>query len=166
MEKTINIGERSVRLNNNVGWTMIYRDQFGKDIIPSIMPMLAGALDVVAGIIGTTGKTDEITLDDFAAIADGDALLNAAIHIGALEFTDLVNITWAMAKNCDDSIPEPREWVKNFESFPVDVIAPAVFGLAFKGMVSEKNLQRLNNLKKRVQPLTSKISSSQESSED
>ena len=40
MEKTINIGNKSVRLSNNVSWTMEYRDQFGQDIIPTLMPAL------------------------------------------------------------------------------------------------------------------------------
>ena len=165
MEKTIKIGDKDVRLKNNVSWTIIYRDQFGRDIVPTIIPLFASALDVISGIINETGKTDSISIEDVAKIADGDALLNAAIHLGGFEFTDFVCMTWALAKCADGSIPEPRQWVEQFDEFPVDIVAPAVFKLIFKGMVSSKNLARLKDLSQRIQPTsTSTQSSSQASS--
>ena len=139
MEKTIKIGNKSVRLNNCINWTIIYRDQFGRDIVPTLMPLLASTLDVVSGLINATGKTEDIELSDLAKLADGDSLINAAIHLGGFEFTDLICITWALAKCGDESIPDPREWVKQFDVFPVDISAPAVFSLVFKGVVSSKN---------------------------
>ena len=167
MEKTIKIGKKSVRLNNNISWAIAYRDQFGRDIIPTLMPLLASALDVISGLINETGKTDEIDLADLAKLADGDTLLNAVIHLGGFELTDLICITWALAKCADEDIPAPREWVAQFDTFPIDVIAPEVFSLIFKGVVSSKNLKRLEDLKKRIQPsLISTQSSSPDSSED
>ena len=167
MEKTIKIGKKSVKLNNNVSWAMVYRDQFGRDIIPTIMPLFASALDIISGIINETGKTDDIELTDLAKLADGDSLLNAAIHLGGFEFTDLICITWALAKCADEDIPAPREWIEQFETFPVDVVAPEVFSLIFKGVVSSKNLKRLEDLKKRIQPTSiSTQSSSPDSKED
>ena len=167
MEKIIKIGKKSVKLNNRVSWAIVYRDQFGRDIIPTIMPLFASALDIISGIINETGKTDDIELTDLAKLADGDSLLNAAIHLGGFEFTDLICITWALAKCADEDIPEPREWIKEFETFPVDVVAPEVFSLIFKGVVSSKNLKRLEDLKKRIQPTSiSTQSSSPDSNED
>ena len=166
MEKTIKIGKKSVKLNNNVSWAIVYRDQFGRDIIPTIMPLFASALDIISGIINETGKTEDIELTDLAKLADGDSLLNAAIHLGGFEFTDLICITWALAKCADEDIPAPREWIEQFETFPVDVVAPEVFSLIFKGVVSSKNLKRLEDLKKRIQPtLISTQSSSPDSNE-
>lgn len=167
MEKTIKIGKKSVKLNNNVSWAIVYRDQFGRDIIPTIMPLFASALDIISGIINETGKTDDIELTDLAKLADGDSLINAAIHLGGFEFTDLICITWALAKCADEDIPEPREWISQFDNFPVDVVAPEVFSLIFKGVVSSKNLKRLEDLKKRIQPTSiSTQSSSPDSNED
>ena len=167
MEKTIKIGKKSVRLNNNISWAIVYRDQFGRDIIPALMPLLASALDIISGLINETGKTEDIELADLAKLADGDALLNAVIHLGGFEFTDLICITWALAKCADENIPAPREWIAQFDSFPIDVIAPEVFTLIFKGVVSSKNLKRLEDLKKRIQPtLISTQSSSPDSKED
>ena len=51
MEKVINIGEHEVKLNNNVAWTMEYRDQFGKDIVPALMPVIASMLEGVSSVI-------------------------------------------------------------------------------------------------------------------
>ena len=167
MEKTIKIGKKSVRLNNNISWAIAYRDQFGRDIIPALMPLLASALDIISGLINETGKTDEIDLGDLAKLADGDALVNAVIHLGGFEFTDFICITWALAKCADEDIPAPREWVAQFDTFPLDVIAPEVFSLIFRGVISSKNLKRLEDLKKRIQPsLISTQSSSPDSNED
>lgn len=160
MIKTITIDDKNIVLDNNVGWTLIYRDQFGRDIIPAIMPLLAGALDVVSGIFQEAGDKKEITIESLAKLADGDTLINAMIHIGGFEFVDFINITWAMAKNADDSIPEPNIWLKQFDEFPIDVIGPEVVKLIFKGMVSSKNLERLNGLMKNVQPKKRKKSTS------
>lgn len=165
MEKTIKIGKKSVRLNNNIGWAMEYKSQFGQDIIPVLMPLLAGSLDIITGILNATGKTEEIDGIDILRTVDGDTLIDAMAHLSALEFVDFINITWALAKCADDEIPEPKEWVKEFDTFPVDTIAPAVFDLIAKGVISSKNLKRLNEQKKRIQPLTSTPSSSQEQKE-
>ena len=169
MEKTIKIGKKDVRLNNNIGWAIAYKDQFGRDIIPTLMPLLAGAMDLFSGLVNETGKTDSINVADLAKIADGDALINAAVHLGGLEFVDFINITWSLAKCADEEIPEPKQWIKQFDTFPVDIVGPAVLELIFKGVVSSKNLKRLEDLKKRIQPIkesTSKTSFSQVSSEE
>ena len=81
-----------------------------------------------------------------------DALTDAIYSAAAIESVDMLNIVWALAKNADEEIPESREWYKQFETFPVDIIAPAVFELIFKSMVSTKNLKRLQSLKESLQP--------------
>lgn len=171
MIKTVNIGEKEVTLDNNIGWTLIYRDQFGRDILPSLMPMLAGALDIVSGIVQEAGNKKEISIETLAKLADGDALINAMIHIGGFEFVDFLNITWSLAKNADESIPEPNKWIKQFDEFPIDVVGVEVVKLIFKGMVSSKNLERLNGMIEAVRPTKtnrsiSTLSSSPESKED
>lgn len=165
MEKNIKIDSKnSLKLNNNVGWLFIYKDQFGRDIVPTLVPVLNAGIDLVFGIYKETGG--KFTKDSIMQI-DTDALTDALIQATAIEATDLINITWALAKNADEDIPEPREWVRQFDTFPVDVIAPEVFKMLFKGMVSTKNSRRLQNLFENLQPsLTSTNSSSQEAVED
>ena len=78
MIKNIKIGEKEVQLDNNIGWTMIYKDQFGADIIQTIMPVMAAALDLIAGLVRETGKKENITWTDILRLTDGDTLLEAA----------------------------------------------------------------------------------------
>ena len=170
MIRTLKIGNKEVQLTNNVGWALVYRDQFGHDIVSTLTPMLAVALDLSSGFLQTVGANKkEVSAEDILKALDGDMLINALAHFAGLEFVDLIHITWAMAKAFDDSLPEPRVWVQEFDEFPVDVIAPEVAKLVFQGMVSAKNAKRLMNLFKSVkgiQPLTSTPSSLQESNED
>jgi len=156
MIKTVKIGNKDIQLNNNIGWCLIYRDQFGQDIVQSLVPMMAGALDIVTGLINETGKVDDLNVRDFAKLADGESLINALAHLSGLEFADFINITWALAKCADPDIPEPIEWVKQFDDFPIDVIAPAVAELVYKGVVSSKNQRRLEDVKEKLQPNQSK----------
>lgn len=167
MEKTIKIGDKEVRLNNNVGWAMTYRDQFGHDILQTLTPMFASALDVVGGIISQTGKTKDFGIEDLLAVMDGDTFLDALAHIGTFEFVEVVNLTWAMAKTADEDLPDPKTWAREFDTFPVDVIVPELLGLIVGGLTSSKNLRRLEELKKKLRPESISIqSSSQDSNED
>ena len=168
MEKVINIGEHEVKLNNNVAWTMEYRDQFGKDIVPALMPVLASMIEGVSTVIAESGKT-EITISDLAEAIQGKSI-DVLLPMFQVEFVDtIINVTWAMAKAADENIDPPKRWVRQFEAFPLDVIVPAVYELVLKGFVSSKNLTRLKNLGaslKNLQPSHSTISSSPDSNED
>lgn len=154
MQKTINIGDKEVRLDNNIGWTMEYRNQEGKDIIPTLLPLIASILDLFAGVIKETGKANDITIKDMLSVTDTDDMLNAIIHASGAEFVDLfINTTWALAKCADESIPEPRRWVKQFDTFPLDEIVPQVLGFILDGTVSRKNLERLKSIRVALRPI-------------
>ncbi len=151
MEKTIKIGKKEVRLSNNFSWAIIYRDQFGHDIISTLTPMLAAALDVASGMVNEIEKPDgSIEVADLLRVLDGDKLIDAVIHLSGFESVEIAYIMWAMAKAYDDDIPDPKTWLRGFETFPLDTIVPEVFALAFKGLVSSKNLKRLKDLKKTI----------------
>jgi hypothetical protein len=80
----------------------------------------------------------------------------------------VIQITWAMAKNANDEIEPPREWLKQFETFPIDIILPILFELIAKSFVSSKNLNRLRKIKKEAKINLSRLttSSSEQSQED
>ena len=167
MEKIIKIGKQEVRLNNNVAWTMEYRDQFGKDIVPVLMPVIASALEGISAIVAETGKT-EINAVDIADALEGRAM-EVLLPMFQVEFVDvIINVTWAMAKAADENIEPPKRWVRQFEEFPLDVVFPAVYELVVKGFVSSKNLKRLKKIGaslKSLQPSHSTTLSSPDSSE-
>ena len=167
MEKIIKIGKQEVRLNNNVAWTMEYRDQFGKDIVPALMPVLASLMEGVSTIISESGS-NEVTMADIADAVQGRSM-DVLLPMFQVEFVDvIINVTWAMAKAADESIEPPKRWVRQFEEFPLDVIVPAVYELVLKGFVSSKNLKRLKKASaslRNLQPSLSTTSSSPDSNE-
>ena len=167
MEKVIKIGKQEVRLNNNVAWTMEYRDQFGKDIVPALMPVIASMIEGVSAVVGDAGTTD-IKLEDLATALQGRTM-DVLLPMFQVEFVDvIINVTWAMAKAADETIAPPKQWVRQFDEFPLDIIGPAVYELVVKGFVSSKNLKRLKKIGKdlkALQPSHSTTSSSPDSSE-
>ena len=168
MEKIIKIGKQEVRLNNNVAWTMEYRDQFGKDIVPALMPVLASIIEGVSTIVSESGG-GTVTAADIADAVQGRSM-EVLLPLFQVEFVDtIINVTWAMAKAADENIEPPKKWVRQFEEFPLDVVVPAVYELVLKGFVSSKNLERLKMASvslKNLQPSRSTMSSSPDSKED
>ena len=170
MEKIIKIGKQEVKLNNNVAWTMEYRDQFGKDILPAIMPLLASMIEGVSTVMAEAGGSGELTTSSMAEALEGRAM-EVLLPMFQAEFVDLaINVTWSMAKVADESIDPPKRWVRQFDEFPLDVVGPAVFDMVLKGFVSSKNLKRLKKIGesiKTLQPTShSMTSSSQDLNED
>jgi len=170
MEKIVKIGNQEVKLNNNMAWTMEYRDQFGKDILPVIMPLLASMIEGVSTVVAEASETGELTTTNIAEALEGRAM-EVLLPMFQAEFVDLaINVTWSMAKVADESIDPPKRWVRQFDEFPLDVVGPAVFDMVLKGFVSSKNLRRLKKIGesiKTLQPTShSMTSSSQDSKED
>lgn len=170
MEKVIKIGKKEVRLNNNVAWTMEYRDQFGKDILSVVMPLLASVVEGVSTIAADADKGGSVSVASIAEALEGRSM-DVLLPMFQAEFVDLVvNVTWSMAKAADENIEPPKMWVRQFDEFPLDVIGPAVFDMVLKGFVSSKNLKRLKKIGeslKTLQPASdSMTSSSQDSSAD
>ena len=143
MIKTIKISkDKDLTISNNLAWAMIYKSQFGHDIVPDIMPIVSA----VTKLLGELGKMAGKDMVEVLKDLDGDTIQSALIELCALQFTDFINLTWAMAKANDDDIETPEKWVREFDQFPVDIIAPAVFDLLLKGLVSSKNLKSLRTV--------------------
>ena len=147
---------------------MEYRDQFGKDIVPALMPILASLMEGVSTIISESGN-NEVTMADIADAVQGRSM-DVLLPMFQVEFVDtIINVTWAMAKAADENIEPPKRWVRQFEEFPLDVVVPAVYELVLKGFVSSKNLKRLKKVSeslKNLQPSHSTTSSSPDLNED
>lgn len=145
MKKIITIGDKEVELNNNVAWVMEYRDQFGKDIVPSLMPLLATMVEGLASVVSEAGG-EKLEISALASAVEGRAM-EILLPMFQIEMVDVViNVLWAMAKASDDNIAPPKQWVKQFDEFPLDVVVPAVYELILKGFVSSKNLDRLKKV--------------------
>lgn len=138
MVKTIKIDkDTNLTLSNNAGWTMEYRSQFGHDIVPDILPVLSAVLQLFSGVENVADVKNALKL------LKGGTLTDSLIELTSAQFTDFINVVWAMAKCADDTIDEPRVWIRQFETFPLDVIAPEVVTLILKGFTSSKNFKSL-----------------------
>lgn len=152
MEKIIKIGEKEVRLNNNIGWAMEYRDQFGKDILPVLMPLLTTMIESVSTVVAEAEGDGELTTSRIAEALSGRTL-DIVLPLYQAEFVDLViNVLWAMAKTADANIEPPRKWVNQFDGFYLDEIVPELLDLVLRGLVSGKNLKRLEQIKTTLRP--------------
>lgn len=152
MEKTIMIGDKEVLLNNNAAWAMEYQEQFGKDILPVMLPMVATLAEGFASILADTdGK--KLNASRVADSLQGRAM-EILLPLVQVEFVDMVyNVTWALAKNADPGIPEPKKWIRQFDTFYLDEVVPEVYGMILQGFASSKNLRRLEEIRQTITKL-------------
>ena len=142
MIKTIKLNdEKELTLSNNLAWATIYRDQFGHDIVPDVMPILSAVLRLINEVKDYTDVNQLIKTVNFYTLQD------TLIELCAFQFTDFRNLVWAFAKAYDENTEAPEKWVRQFDEFPLDIIVPAVFELLTKGMISSKNLKSLQRKK-------------------
>ena len=146
MEKIITIGNKEVRLSNNAAWTLEYKDQFGKDILPVMLPLVASMIEGIASVISEAGADGELTAKNLADAVEGRSIDILSPLFGA-EFVDVVlNVIWAMAKAADERIEPPKKWIRQFDDFYLDEIVPEVFSMVMTGFVSSKNRKRLEEI--------------------
>lgn len=165
--KQITINENcKINMDSSIGWLLIYRENFGRDILPDILPMISAAVDLIAGGIDEKG---EVTIASLVENMDSDTVANAMIQLSGLEITTVINVVWALAKNYakkNGETLEPVEiWVDKFDEFPLDVIVPAAAKLIITSSVSSKNLRSLQMKAKVLEKSPQMKSSSEESPE-
>lgn len=171
MIKTIKINkDQSVELNGSAGWFLIYRETFGHDILPDIMPVIESGLTMAISLlqglnIDDNGGVNASTREIVSQI-DSGVLTDLFINLSGLEASTALQIIWAMAKNADDDIPPLREYLNQFDVFPFDTIIPKVVRVIIDSTVSAKNAKRLTQVRKLAAGLHLTSSSSQESTED
>lgn len=161
MERIIKIDDKELKLDNNVGWLMEYKSQFNVDILPTLMPLLAGITDMMAGLVEATDKVESFDIKDFAKMTRSEGWMDALVKLSSFEIVDMMNITWALAKTADESIPEPRKWVRELGRFPTDEIGPELLELVAQSVMSSKNFQRLQETVQDLKPKMMKSPSTQ-----
>jgi hypothetical protein len=114
MEKTIEIDGKKVRFKTNGATPLRYKAQFGKDYFKEILKL--------APLQKLQGNNQNITADDMQ-------------H---LDFEVFYNISWIMAKTADPTIPEPLEWLEQFDEFPMAVVIPELQDLMLSSFQTTK----------------------------
>ena len=158
MEKTIKAGKKSYKLTNKVKWMQVYKNEFGRDIMPMLIPVANAFLEIAVSVMKATGgksldmsKAGEVMKD--IDIAD---IQSSMYSLAGLEFTDLLAITWSMARTMDDETADFDTWVDEFvdDLFPVDEIAPTIIEINAKALMSSKNYSRLRKAVESLKPMT------------
>lgn len=146
MKKVITIGDKEVTLSNGIAWALEYRDQFNEDPIQKHIPLVATIGESIATVLSEI-EGDTLTATNVSRALQG-RVFELLIPLMQTELLDtIINVTWAMAKACDDELPPPRQWIKQFDEFPLDIVVPEVYGLLVSGFVSTKNLKSLSKMK-------------------
>jgi hypothetical protein len=101
LEKTIEIDGKKVSFKTNGATPLRYKAQFGKDYFKEILKL--APLEKLK-----SKKKIDITPND----------------LESLDFEVFFNICWIMAKTSNPTIPEPMEWLEQFEEFPIADIIP------------------------------------------
>lgn len=142
MIKTVQFEGHSVEINTSAGWLFVYRRQFGRDILPDIMPVIESILAAVAELL-EGAETDEISLKEIAEAAQTGALVDAFTKMAGMELMTVYQIFYAMAKNAEKNIQSPEDYFNSFEVFPLDVIMPEMFRGIVESSISSKNSKSL-----------------------
>jgi hypothetical protein len=99
MEKTITIDGKKVNFKTNGATPLRYKAQFGKDYFKEILKLAP-----LQNMKGKKTISPEV--------------------LASLDFEVFYNISWIMAKTADPTIPEPMEWLEQFDEFPMAQIIP------------------------------------------
>lgn len=129
MKKVIKIDKKTkFKIDTSLNWLRIYRDTFGHDILPDLVPMLDAVFDLLIG------KADS---------EEYDALDQIETRIMEMETVTIDNVIWALAKNADEDVPEPEDWDRQFDKFPLDEILPQVFNTLSETYITTKKSKLL-----------------------
>lgn len=118
MEKIIKIGEKDVRLKANAMQAIIYRREFGRDIM-EVQGSLMSMVD-----IDSKGKTS----------------VNLA-GVKGIDGVGIVQIIWTMAKAADDTIPPLEQWLEQFDTFPIMDIFMDSYELILANFISASRIK-------------------------
>ena len=138
MIKTIQIDNQPIDINTSLGWLFCYREQFGHDILPDLLPLLEAALNGLADIYD---EQEEVNLIEKL---NDETISQIIVSLSTLEVLTVANILWARCKNAGET-KRPEEWLNSFDVFPMDIIVPQLFRSIVESSISSKNSQRLLN---------------------
>lgn len=163
---TLETGEK-IELNSSFGWIYTYQENFGHDILVVLMPAIEAAMSAALEVIKASpdGSIGTHNLRMILDASDDDILTDAFIKLSGLQFTTLTNIVWSMAKNADETLPSPKEWLNKFESFPLEKIVPEALKMIIEASTQKKTYTKLLKGMKSLNQSQQTDSQSQESTE-
>lgn len=144
--------DEKLTLNSSAGWLYIYKEQFGHDILPDLLPVLEAALESVGKVTEQVLEKEEPTQGDYIMAMVKSEVIDDIILAGmGAELTTVLNIIWAMAKNADQTTYSPIDFYNQYENIEFDKLLPDVFKQILQSLTSKKKLLKAKaNLKKLI----------------
>lgn len=139
MIKTLQFEDHSVEVDTSAGWLYTYRKQFGNDVLQDIFPVIMGVLETLANDDREQGES-----------VAPETIIEMAFKFAGFELTTMYNIFWAMAANANPKIKPPITFFNQFDTLPVDVLAPEIFTMVIESSVSSKNAKGLLETSKAI----------------
>ncbi|WP_186578044.1 hypothetical protein [Aquibacillus kalidii] len=113
MEQTLTIDGKQVRFESKGSTPLRYKKQFNSDFFADLMKMQS---------LTKVKNKKNLSYED----------------IKSLDMEVFYNICWALAKTAHKEIPEPLEWLDEFEVFPIIEIVGELRGLLFHSLEGKK----------------------------
>lgn len=139
--------DNEINLDSSMGWLLKYREQFGRDILPDLLPLISATVDFLIKTFLKDIDKKNVKYDVVLKNIDSDELDDLMIKFSMLEFTTIINIVWALNANFNSrnniEIQNPTEWAEEMENFPLDEIIPKVVKLLLKSTMSSKKMTSL-----------------------
>ena len=133
MKKEIKVDkDHKFTIDTGLGWAYVYKEEFGMDVLPETVPLIESAFGIAADFY-----------DSSEAATVRDLISEAAGTLSGTDLTTLTNIIWALAKNADESIPEPREFYNQFDCFSVTEILPKIIWTMADSILPTKKVKSL-----------------------
>ena len=122
MEKTVEIDGKKVRLKSTAGTPKRYKAQFRKDYFSEL-------LKLSKLMSGVDSETFDLSKIDYS-------------ELDYLDFEVFYNFIWVLAKTANKDIPEPLDWLDEFETMPIAEIFPEIIDLLESSISSKKKLTK------------------------
>lgn len=136
MQKIINIDGRDVKFKASASLVYRYKQQFGKDLLTLIMPVINSLFEAI--------NIYEVIQKGELTVADVQPGFDLGKVVEKLELIDLYNLIWVMAKTANKDIADPIEWYDEFEEFPALEIAKELLDILIPSLfVTEKSKKKL-----------------------
>ena len=150
MIETIMIDGKPIEIDSASGWTYCYREQFGHDILPDMLPIMRSIATAAAGLLSELPdesiEKELFSAKELKSVLNSDnayVIQDAIDDLAGLEVTTVQNIFWALAKNANFGIAEPRRFYNTFDVFPYEEVLPKVIAAIIKSSSSSKNSKSL-----------------------
>lgn len=126
MEKIIYIGDKEVKLKANAMQALIFRREFGRDI-----------MEVQGSIMNIVNVKP-----------NGEVVLNMD-GLKGIDGVGIVQMIWTLAKAADSTIPPLEQWLDEFDTFPIMEVFAEAYEVLLANFVSTS---KIKNAKAVVKP--------------